>query len=484
MSDKLEKDDVFVIDEDCDEDVPGDFFDDFLKEDFMAGLDIVDDDQWEIGDERKNDNVVLNKENEQKTDTVMEPDKERFKDRRKGDRRDKPPPRRDKGRGIDADEFDIRRDPNKTKRAIQRDKAKCEKDKEKKLITEKLKLVETGLVPPGMETEIDIPVIERNKETEVQRKSSSKNPSPLRRRRSRLRSVSPRRRNISPRRRSRNRSPLRMSPRRSPRRSPLRRKSRELIFRERRSRERSIERTLRSLRRSRSSSPYRDRRLRYSPDHNRRRRRTRSRSRDKKNEKKSFLQEIVEKLREARPSSNIMPPNQYLPHGLPHMQSGPHMQFDPHMQPGLPHMQPIPPHIQPDQNHMPPGSTSLQPLPTPGISINPVIPGTAQPVPAPIFPLINSQSAPMQGPPQNQYDPYDQSFFIGTPQPQGNLASPNEQSPNNQQSVKSKNSRPPASSKNTDIADQEVGQVMNSTFSLKLNLRKFCFVFSYFMIRR
>ncbi|GJQ74941.1 hypothetical protein Trydic_g9568 [Trypoxylus dichotomus] len=49
-----------------------------------------------------------------------------------------------------------RRDPSKTQRDILRDKDKCEKDKTAKILHEKLKVVETGLVPPGMEMEVDM----------------------------------------------------------------------------------------------------------------------------------------------------------------------------------------------------------------------------------------------------------------------------------------------------------------------------------------
>lgn len=460
---KIDRDDVFVIDDDCDEDVPGDFFDDFLKEDFMAGLDIVDDDQWENGKMKKDEKEDLVKDNKGKTD--VKESAEKFTKRKKS-KRDRPN-RGDKSKGIDADEFDIRRDPNKTKRDIQRDKAKCEKDKEKKMITEKLKLVETGLVPPGMEMDVDISTIENKNDDK--RKSGSKNDSPPRRRRSRVRSISPRRpRASSPRRRSRNRSPLRISPRRSPRRSPIRRKSRERISRERRSRERSIERTLRSLRRSRSGSLHRDRRSRYSPEYPRRRRRTRSRSRDKKRvAKKSFLQEIVEKLRETRPANSMMPPSQYIPPGAP----------PPHLQPPLIQSgQPVPPHVQ----HLPPSS----------LLVNPIIPGTVQPipVPAPTFPVINSQPLPSQ---PTQYDPYDQSFFIGKPQQPGNFGtlaeqhSPMVQGPGLVQKSDGglTNSQATLSNKQIDIPEQQVGKVMNYHF-VKSRFMIFFVDFSYFMIRR
>lgn len=470
LEEKIDRDDVFIIDDDCDEDVPGDFFDDFLKEDFMAGLDIVDDDQWENGEIKKDDNVDSLKEDKGKSNNVKESDEKLAK--RKKNKRDRAS-RRERSKGIDADEFDIRRDPNKTKRDIQRDKAKCEKDKEKKLITEKLKLVETGLVPPGMEMEVDIAAMEKTDNDT--RKSGSKNDSPPRRRRSRGRSVSPR-----PRRRSRNRSPLRLSPRRSPRRSPIRRKSRERISRERRSRERSIERTLRSLRRSRSSSLHRDRRSRYSPEYSRRRRRTRSRSRDKKKDtKKSFLQEIVEKLRESRPASNVLPPSQYIPPGA-------HMAGPPHMQPPL--IQPGPP-LQPNLPHM-------QHLSPSGMPVNPIIPGAVQPVPVPAppptFPVMNSQPLPSQPiSSHTQYDPYDQSFFIGTPQQPGNFGPPAQQHSTMVQGTgpvqKANdggliNSRP-APNQQFDIPQQEVGKVINYHI-FKSHFMIYFVDFSYFMIRR
>lgn len=57
---------------------------------------------------------------------------------------------------IMEDIFDLRRDPEKTKRDIQKDKDRCAKNVEAKIISEKLKVVETGLVPPGTEMEVDL----------------------------------------------------------------------------------------------------------------------------------------------------------------------------------------------------------------------------------------------------------------------------------------------------------------------------------------
>lgn len=418
--------------DESDEDVPGDFFDDFLKEDFMAGLDIVDDDEWDedkakcdaeaVGKSEENIDTSLDKhsienlkkrkkrsiknEDVNKSPTEQKERHNKQKKKRHEGKEVDPKYKRCSEKRIDADEFDIRRDPEKTKRDIARDKVRCEKDKEMKIISEKLSLVETGLVPPGTEMEIDIEEVKRQKER-IENKSprdlrehikdlKERNRSPGYRprsppkRRSPLRK-SPNSKKMSPSRR-RSRSPRRdpltlvrsdMSPtRRSPRRSPFRRTSPL--------RHRSSERIY-SRRRSRSHSPYyRNRRDKYSPHRHRDRstsresdrekwlkRRNRSRSpRRKRDEKKSFLQEIAEKLNEIRHPVNILPPLQPMPP----------------MQPILQPMQPTLRYVQP------------QPLPVPVPPPAPVPP----PNTGPIFP--ESQQQP-------QYDPYDQNFFIGTPQP-------------------------------------------------------------------
>ncbi|KAG5881267.1 hypothetical protein JTB14_003738 [Gonioctena quinquepunctata] len=394
QSEKGDEDDDYA-----EEDIPGDFFDDFLKEDFMAGLDIVDEDE---GDEEKDkdgtnghDKTSKMKRIRRKSPTKDKRRKAR-RERRKDDikednkRKDEKRNRKSREKVINADDFDIRRDPKKTRRDIERDKAKCDKDKEKKIITEKLKLVETGLVPPGMEMEIDMEELNKQKE-ELDQMDKTKSRSPKKRSRSKEK-ISPRRRKSrsprktnSPRRRSPirrmspRRSPRRTSPRRSPRRSPIRR-----------SRDRSIGRAI--LRRSRSHSPYyRNRRSRYSPSHNRpsperdlygRHRRSRSRSvKRRREEKKSFLQEIAEKLNETRPPVNMMP----VQHLQPHASEVYHMNSQPVQQ--LP-IRVVPPPV---------------------------------PAPAPVPPPMMASRFPIrQNHPQNmqqQYDPYDQSFFIGTPQP-------------------------------------------------------------------
>lgn len=60
---------------------------------------------------------------------------------------------------------DARRDPEKTKRDIQRDKMRLAKDFEARVLKEQLKVAETGLVPPG--TELDV-VMEQEKKKEME----------------------------------------------------------------------------------------------------------------------------------------------------------------------------------------------------------------------------------------------------------------------------------------------------------------------------
>lgn len=131
------------------EDVPQDFFDDFLNQDFMAGLDVVD--AWDA-DEDDESNHAKN-------------DLDKRKDGKKEQEKDenlKEDAKETKGNKDKKYEGNLkRRDPDKTKRDIQRDKDKCAKDREVKLIKEKLKVVETGLVPPGMEMEVDLNEIQK-----------------------------------------------------------------------------------------------------------------------------------------------------------------------------------------------------------------------------------------------------------------------------------------------------------------------------------
>ncbi|XP_018334953.1 uncharacterized protein LOC108743855 isoform X2 [Agrilus planipennis] len=172
------------------EDIPEDFFDDFSNQDFMAGLDVVD--AWD--DEETNDLKKSDSENTSKD--LTEKDKngskskelkksEQKQESRKTDRRRRSSRERryyrsraasrdrhseDRLKNTNSRELreerrrrerssDRRRDPEKTRRDIQRDKDRRTKDEEAKIISEKLRMVETGLVPPGMEMDMDITTV-------------------------------------------------------------------------------------------------------------------------------------------------------------------------------------------------------------------------------------------------------------------------------------------------------------------------------------
>lgn len=176
------------------EDVPADFFDDFLNDDFMDGLDIVDtwDEDGQLpdspNDKVQEENDTKNKQEESKTDSrTLRSKKEnrsrerhrstdRYKDlrdklrRQRPQRENTPSKKDDKGNSIERS----RRDPEKTRRDILKDKDKCAKDKEVKIINEKLKVVETGLVPPGMEMEVDLRELRKKQET-LKQEESGKN---------------------------------------------------------------------------------------------------------------------------------------------------------------------------------------------------------------------------------------------------------------------------------------------------------------------
>ncbi|XP_066145412.1 muscle M-line assembly protein unc-89-like [Euwallacea fornicatus] len=355
-----------------DEDVPEDFFDDFLKEDFMAGLDIVDEDVEYVAETNNEQNSIKDNGPKERTkkDHVVHfkesPSELYFKQKKTKTKRNtkhdvefkksdhepedsksfKKTPL-EKERNVDADNFDIRRDPEKTRKAIQRDKIKTAKDKEKKLITD---IVQTGLVPPGMELEFNMEEVCKKSEEEstdlreispqISTENSSKKPSPssitkLKKTPKKRKSKTPRNSRDRSRKRSPfarrspamrtspllkgspllranhllrrspvlRRSPQRYSPprRRSPRRSrsPLRRRS---PMQRRRSRSRSITRRSPHFPRSRSRENY-WRFRRDSPLSRRRRSSSRSPKRQRRDEKKSFLEELVAKLNETHPTS-------------------------------------------------------------------------------------------------------------------------------------------------------------------------------------
>ncbi|GLV37167.1 hypothetical protein CBL_02003 [Carabus blaptoides fortunei] len=228
------------------EDLPENFFDDFSNNDFMAGLDIVDDwiddgdgDKNHFADDYYRDDIETrnqdnsDKKHKQSSNNVdkrdgsssrhyrdrqrneerdhyrrdrhsrdrhsrdrhlrhrdrsrererhqrrsRDRDYERSRDGRRSRNRDHNRPRderpKEQGRSherdkpdhaakpiekgkrndeLNADDANDRRDPEKTKRDIQRDKIRCAKDHEIRVFQEQLKVAETGLVPPG--TELD-----------------------------------------------------------------------------------------------------------------------------------------------------------------------------------------------------------------------------------------------------------------------------------------------------------------------------------------
>lgn len=215
-------------------------------------------------------------------------------------------------------------------------------------------MVETGLVPPGMEMEVDLDEVIKGKRKSSSPKGSSRTRdlrerlsrgSLERRRRHKSHSRSPMRKRLhrpSPRRYS----PLRSSPRRSPRRSPPRRSPHRLSSNRRGS----------PVHHRRISPKHRERS--YSP---RRSRRSRSRSRNrsprhrKQEEKKSFLQELAEKLNEPSSSRNV-------------------------------------------------------PIPVPMPNYVPIVPRPV-PAPAPVPPPAQYYNPP--APVMPSFDPYDTQFFIG-----------------------------------------------------------------------
>ncbi|RZC33063.1 uncharacterized protein BDFB_002436 [Asbolus verrucosus] len=287
------------------EDVPADFFDDFSNQDFMDGLDIVDAWDDESGKPPEADTMQEFKSEklEKKTHSPIRfSSKESYRKsverrpKRSGERfgrsKSKSPVRRRKrsnsysrrlrSRSRSRDKIrisDIRRDPEKTKRDINRDKIKCAKDKEQKLVTDKLKLVETGLVPPGTEMEVDIASIIKEKRLStgdsVERQKVERERRYSRRSGSRETRKSVRYSRSPPIYRSRNRIESNYRPRRRTSSVDSNASERELWIRSSRKRSRSRSR----------DSPLR----------------LKSRKYEDKPKKKTFLEEIRDKLNEVRP---------------------------------------------------------------------------------------------------------------------------------------------------------------------------------------
>ncbi|XP_076175979.1 uncharacterized protein LOC143151081 [Ptiloglossa arizonensis] len=340
-------------------DIPDEELQEFLDdEDFMEGLDVVD--AWE-GDEEKSREVEL------KTSHVKEQEQKRpSRDRHRRDH--KGSYNRERPKKEEKKHEEIRRDPSKSTKDIEKDKIRTKRDNESKLLAEKEKAIKhlldsDNVVPPGTEAEAIQSIAEKQNLEQAQmhiRRSRERRRSlerqggnSLRRRtpdRIRLNSLNSRRKSpliLSPERcRSpfkmsieRHRSPLRFSQekRRSPRfncirrspfgfsperrRSPIRRLSweRRTSTDRRWSAERHRRRTnIHERRRSRSRDRQRSRSMerirrkasrspinrRYSP---RRRSRTRSRSIERRTRKRSpFINELTRQLRnEAIVTSHI-----------------------------------------------------------------------------------------------------------------------------------------------------------------------------------
>lgn len=324
--------------------IPDEELQEFLDEDFMQGLDVVD--AWE-GEEEKSkneiDSTTSNKEHEHKR-----PSRERHRRERKGSHS------RERSKREEKKYEEIRRDPLKSTKDIERDKIRTKRDNESKLLAEKEKAIKylldsDNVVPPGTETEAIQSIAERQNmeqqsqlhtryKVRVRRSLERPRVSPARRRSpDRVRMNSPRRKSpmlLTPERgrspfNERHRSSGRFSPdkRRSPRfnarrspfgfsperrRSPMRRPSwerrtspdrrwsaerhrrRANIHERRRSRsrerQRSRSRSMERIRRKSTRSPVR----RYSP---RRRSRTRSRSVERRRKRSPFINELTRQLR-------------------------------------------------------------------------------------------------------------------------------------------------------------------------------------------
>ncbi|XP_043502839.1 uncharacterized protein LOC122524588 isoform X2 [Polistes fuscatus] len=322
--------------------IPDEELQEFLGDDFMEGLNVVD--AWE-GEEDKNreEQKSQAKENEEKQITR----EHNRKEHKQSYSREKPK-REEKKRE------ETRRDPSKSTKDIERDKMRTKRDNESKLLAEKEKAIKhlldsDNVVPPGTESEAIQSITDKQNEERVQmrtRKSRERRRSqeriklsPVRRKSYDRFRASPHRRILSP---IRRRSPFRMSPerrrssprvncdRRSPlllsperRRSPYRRLSwerrlsadrrwsaerhkRRMEMQERRrsrSRDRQRSRSMERFRR-RSRSPIN---RRYSP---RRRSRTRSRSLERRTRKRSpFINELARQLR----NEAIMSNSTYIP---------------------------------------------------------------------------------------------------------------------------------------------------------------------------
>ncbi|KAI4497896.1 hypothetical protein M0802_007012 [Mischocyttarus mexicanus] len=283
--------------------IPDEEFQEFLGDDFMEGLNVVD--AWEGEDKNHEEKRSQAKGNEQKQISSREKPKREEKKRE-----------------------ETRRDPSKSTKDIERDKMRTKRDNESKLLAEKEKAIKhlldsDNVVPPGTESEAIQSITDKQNEERVQmrtRKSKERRRSqervkliPVRRKSYDRFRTSPHRRILSP---IRRRSPFRVSPERrnSPRvncdhRSPL-----ILSPERRRSPYRSWERRLSADRRWSAERHKRRMELqerRYSP---RRRSRSRSRSLERRTKKRSpFINEISRRLQKEAIMSN----STYIPAATP-----------------------------------------------------------------------------------------------------------------------------------------------------------------------
>lgn len=148
-SDQASQEEGEIVDEDANTDVeevdvPENFFDDLMDEDFFEGLNVVD--IWS-GDAKK-------KSATHSTTEVPKSKTDNDDNAKNPTQLNQESPSSKQG----SDGASKRRDINKTLKAIKQDKERCHKDKMAKIVSEKLRVVETGLVPPGTEMDVDIKV--------------------------------------------------------------------------------------------------------------------------------------------------------------------------------------------------------------------------------------------------------------------------------------------------------------------------------------
>ena len=149
-NDQASQEEGEIIDEDTntdveEDDVPENFFDDLMDEDFFEGLNVVDIWNEDVKDTSSTHSAKEITQSETNDDDNTE----------NATRLNRESPSSPKQSSNDVNK---RRDINKTLKAIKQDKERCHKDKMAKIVSEKLRMVETGLVPPGTEMDVDIKI--------------------------------------------------------------------------------------------------------------------------------------------------------------------------------------------------------------------------------------------------------------------------------------------------------------------------------------